>query len=148
MLTLIPEICLVRSQDLADRVARRVEFSGDALHRPALHMKRPTHLRYRITRFNAPSIRCLATDGQMKPQRGQNWTPITPLRGSVLHAETHSDYIVWQSFQIACALRGVWLTSSPSAFATAFAIAAAGPIVPPSPSPLAPSGVSGVGVSK
>ncbi len=29
----------------------------------------------------------------MKLKGGQNWTPITPLTGSVLHAETH-QYII------------------------------------------------------
>src|SRR5207244_4882666 len=63
-----------------------------------------------------------------------------------LVAESHGLHL--SSSQTRPGVSGTSTCSSPSASATAFAIAAGTLIVPPSPSPFAPSGVKGEGVSR
>jgi integrase len=65
-----------------------MQFTGDLLHRPALNMKGPPDARNRIHSLQLPLHPPSKNGWSDKSEGGQNWTPITPLMGSILHAET------------------------------------------------------------
>ena len=74
-LTFVAEVRLVRPQDLAHGIPRHVQFPHDLLHRPLLNVISPPDPRDRIHPPHLPSVRCLATNGLTKHQRGQDCMP-------------------------------------------------------------------------
>ena len=89
-LTFIGKRRLPRPQDPPDRVARQMQGPRDLLDRlPFAQMLAP----YPTDRLhNQHPHRPLRAKAGSRPNRksgGQFWTPMMPLRGSILHAETH-----------------------------------------------------------
>jgi len=99
---LIGEVSFARSQDLAhaSAIARtngaKASIRDTCRSRVIFFIDQPCAWNARRTRvivstlFNSHSIRCPKTNGQTKPEGGQNWMPITPPSGSILHAETQA----------------------------------------------------------
>src|SRR5271169_5207132 len=80
---------LARAQHLTHRIPRHPEVSGDLLDRLALNKNLAPYPTNRLHRQHPrlPSFR-KAGSASRSPGRGQFWTPIPPVWGSTLHAET------------------------------------------------------------
>ena len=91
-----PQSCIEDLMPWRFRKASSLDASGIRqglpLDRPPLNMKRTPNPSYRIHRLHPRTTRSQKpADGRKSSSKmgGQNWTPITPSRGSILHAETH-----------------------------------------------------------
>ncbi|MNI29735.1 hypothetical protein D3C73_835580 [compost metagenome] len=85
-LALIGKLRDIGADNLADRVPRNIQLSGDLLYRPTLNMEGSPDTRNRIHSLQLPTPSAQKQDGPMKSGRGQNWISITPPMGSTFHA--------------------------------------------------------------
>ena len=99
---------LITPNHLAHRVLRNIQIPGDLLDRNAPHQMIPTDPRNRLHNQHLPHLVCPNNKVCSKAQNqgGQFWTPITPNRGSIFHAEQHSRAT---NLPIRC----IWLTGAP-----------------------------------
>src|SRR5207244_10239327 len=82
-----------RPHHLADRIPRHAEIPSDLLDRLALEKIFTPNPANRLHRQHPPLPASDPTRAAHHAswQGGQLWTPIPPIRGSRLHAETHQD---------------------------------------------------------
>ena len=84
---------LITPNHLAHRVLRNPQIPCDLLDRNAPHQMIPTDPRNRLHNQHLPHLVCPNNEvcSRAQNQGGQFWTPITPNRGSIFHAEQHSQ---------------------------------------------------------
>src|SRR5207245_2988421 len=87
----VPERRRPRPPHLADRIPRHAEIPSDLLDRLALEKIFTPNPANRLHRQHPPLPASDPTRAAHHAswQGGQLWTPIPPIRGSRLHAETH-----------------------------------------------------------
>ena len=92
-LALVAERGLITPNHLAHRVLRNPQIPGYLLDRNTPHQMIPTDPRNRLHNQHLPHLVCPNNEvcSRAQNQGGQFWTPITPNRGSIFHAEQHRD---------------------------------------------------------
>ena len=98
-LALVAERGLITPHHLAHRVLRNPQIPGDLLDRNTPHQMIPTDPRNRLHNQHLPHLVCPNNKvcSRAQNQGGQFWTPITPNRGSIFHAEQHPSL-----YELAC----------------------------------------------